>query len=205
MLRSLQGHEIVSSFKRKSSSDADCHINDGNVFTIHASREDDEVLNCLVDSIRTFISAEKNHEPDLFEDKKVTRISGTHPSSALAALTEKRMQAMKHDDEGSLIEHENIIRKWVPSTESKELGLRFNVRLLGRIERLCGCRIEHANDSADMLLKADREPDVEKGISKLERLNKMMVSLYLFSQGLEPFFTGSTASPVGYTSADVYR
>ena len=205
MLRSLQGHEIVSSFKRGSSSDASCHFTDSNVFTIHTSRKDEEVLNRLVDSVRTFISAEKDHEPDLFEDKKVTRISGTHPSSALAALTEKRMQATKRDDEAPLIEHENIIRKWSPSTESKELGLRFPLRLLGRIERLCGCRIEHANDSADMLLKADREPDVEKGISKLERLNRMMVSRFLFSKDPEPFLTGSTTSPVGYTSPDVYR
>ena len=205
MLRSLQGHEVVRSFKRKSTSNAGCHFTDGSVFIIHASREDDEVLNCLVESIRMFISAEKNHEPDLFEDKKITRISGTHPRSALAALTEKRMQAMKHDDEAPLIEHENIIRKWSPSTESKELGLRFPLRLLGRIERLCGCRIEHANDSADLVLKADREPDVEKGMSKLERLNRMMVSLFLFSKGLEPSLTGSTTSPVGYTSPDVYR
>ena len=156
------------------------------MFTVHASREDDEVLACLVKSIRTFISAEKNHEPDLFEDKKITRISGTHESSALAALTEKRMQAMKHDNKPSLIEHENIIRKWLPSTESKEIGLGFKLGLLGRIERLCGCRIEHASDSAEILLKADRVQDVEKGISKLERLNKMMVSLLLLSKGLEP-------------------
>ena len=175
------------------------------MFTIHASREDDEVLTCLVNSIRAFVSAEKNHEPDLFEDKKVTRISGTHPSSALAALTEKRTQAMKHDSEAPLIEHENIIRKWLPSTESKEMGLKFNLRLLGRIERLCGCRIEHANDSADILLKADRERDVEKGISKLERLNKMMVSLFLFSKSLEPFLTGLKTSQAGYDSSDVYR
>ena len=147
-----------------------------------------------MDSIKSFISAEKNHEPDLFEDKKIIRISGTHPSSALAAMTEKRMHPM---NEAPLIEHENIVRKWFPSTESKELGLRFNLRLLGRIERLCVCRIEHADDSADMLLKADREQDVEKGISKLERLNKMMVSLFLLSKGLEPFLTGSTTSQVG--------
>ena len=167
------------------------------MFTIHDSREDDEVLACLVNSIRGFISAEKNHEPDLFEDKKITRISGTHPSSALAALSEKRMQAMDHHNETALIEHENIIRKWLPSTESKELGLRFSLHLLGRIERLCGCRIEHANDSTDMLLKADKEQDVEKGISKLERLNKMMVSLFLLSKGLEPFLTSSSTSQVG--------
>ena len=193
----MQGHELVSSFRQNSSSDASCHLIDRNVFTIHASREDDEVLACLVNSIKSFISAEKNHEPDLFEDKKITRISGTHPSSALAALTEKRMQAMKRDNEAPLIEHENIIRNWLPSTESKELGLGFNLLLLGRIERLCGCRIEHADDSADMLLKADREQDVEKGISKLERLNKMMVSRFLLSKGLEPFLTGSTSSQVG--------
>ena len=150
-----------------------------------------------MDSIKSFISAEKNHEPDLFEDKKIIRISGTHPSSALAALTEKRIHPMKRDNEALLIEHENIIRKWFPSTESKELGLRFNLRLLGRIERLCVCRIEHADDSADMLLKADREQDAEKCISKLERLNKMMVSLFLLSKGLEPFLTGSTTSQVG--------
>ena len=180
-------------------------MNDRNLFTIHASREDDEVLTCLVNSIRIFISAEKNHEPDLFEDKKITRISGTHSSSALAILTEKRMQAMKHDNEAPLIEHENIIRKWSPTTESQELGLDFNLRLLGRIERLCGCRIEHPNHSADILLKADRVQDVEKGISKLERLNKMMVSLLFFSQGLEPFLTGSTTSQVGCNLLDVYR
>ena len=150
-----------------------------------------------MNAIRHFISAEKNNEPDLFEDKKITRISGTHPSSALAALTEKRVQAMRRDNEAPLIEHENIIRKWLPSTESKELGLEINILLLGRIERLCGCRIEHANDSADMLLKADREQDVEKGISKLEQLNRMMVSLFLLFKGLGPFLTGSTTSPVG--------
>ena len=150
-----------------------------------------------MNSIKTFISAEKNNEPDLFDDKKITRIIGTHPSSALATMTEKRMQAMKRHNEAPLIEHENIIRTWLPSIESKEVGPRFNTRLLGKIERLCGCRIEHADDSADMLLKADREQDVERGISKLERLNKMMVSLLLLSKGLEPFLTGSSTSQVG--------
>ena len=162
-----------------SSSDMGCHLNDRNVFTIHASREDDEILACLVNSIRNFISKEKDHEPDVFEDQKITRISGTHPSSALAALTEKSMQAMKRDGGVHLIEHENIIRKWLPSIESKELRSKLGLQLLGRIEHLCGCRIEHTNDSAGLLLKADREQDVEKSISKLERLNKMMVCLFL--------------------------
>lgn len=131
-----------------------------------------------MNSIRNFISAEKNQNPDVFEDRKITRISGTHPSLALAALTSTRMQTVKLNGELPLIEHENIIRNWSPSTESRVLGPRLGLQLLGRIGNLCGCRIEHANNSADLLLKADREQDIEKGISKLERLNKMMVSLF---------------------------
>ena len=145
-----------------------------------------------MNSLGNFISAEKNEEPDVFEDKKITRISGTHPSLTLAASTEKRMQSIKPDGGVPLIEHENIIRKWSPSSESRELGSKLSLQLLGRIGNLCGCRIEHADDSAGLLIKADREHDVEKGISKLMRLNKMMVSLFPLPVGFEPLLIGST-------------
>ena len=144
-----------------------------------------------MNSIRNFISSEKNQEPDVFEDKKITRISGTHPSLELAALTQTRMQAIKLDGEVPLIEHENIIRKWSPSIENRGLGPKLSLQLLGRIGNLCGCRIEHANDSADLLLKADREQDIEKGISKLERLNKMMVSVFPLP-GFKSLFISAT-------------
>ena len=164
--------------RKDSSSDPSCHLDGRNFFIIHASLEDNDVLACLVNSMRNIITAEKDHEPDVFEDKKITRMGGTHPSLAPAASTETRMQAMKPNGEVPLIEHENIIRNWLPSTESKELGLDLSLPLLGRIGHLCRCRIEHMNDSAELLLKADSEQDIEKGISKLGRLNKMMVSLF---------------------------
>lgn len=139
---------------------------------------------------------EKNKKPDLFEEEKIIRKGGTHPSLIRAAvmeaaLTDKRMQAIKNG-EGPLIEHENIIRKWSPSGESKEVGSKLSLQLLGRIGNFCGCSIEHASDSADLWIKADREQDIEKGISKLERVNKMMVSLFPVPIGFGPLLTDST-------------
>lgn len=141
---------------------------------------------------------EKNKEPDLFEDQRMVRKAGTHSNSTLAALIEKRMQVIKPNNGLTLIEHENIIRKWSPSSESKELGLKLSLQLLGRIENLCGCRIEQASDSAELLIKADREQDIEKGARKLERLNKMMVSLFPLAIGFEPLLLGPTMAQTLY-------
>lgn len=140
-------------------------------------------------SIAICISVEKNQQPELFEYEKITRISGTHPSLTLAASTEERMQANKPISAIPLIEHENIIRRWSPSGERNEVGSKLSVQLLGMIGDLCGCRIEHVGNSADLFLKADREQDTHKGISKLEHVNKMMVSLPV---GFGPSFTGLT-------------
>ena len=145
---------------------------------INASQNDDESLTCLVHSIKNVISMEKDRKLEPFEDEKISRISGTHESLLRAALPEKRMQAMMSNGQGSLIEHESIIRRWCPSTESKELGLQINLQLLGKVGDLCGCRVEHVIDSADLLVKADREQDIDNGILKLERLDKMMVSSF---------------------------
>lgn len=151
-----------------------------------------------MNSIRDFISAEKNQDPDVFEDRKITRISGTHPSSlALAALPSTRMQTIKLNGEVPLIEHENVIRKWSPNTESRGLGPTLGLQLLGAVGNLCGCRIEHANNSADLLLKADREQDIEKAISKLERLNKMMVSLFPLPLDFDSLLTSATMTQFG--------
>lgn len=122
---------------------------------------------------------EVSKERDLLEDEKIFRKSGTHPSLTLAASIEKSMQAIKSDSGFALIEHENIIRRWSPSTESKELGSKLSLQILGRIGTLCGCRIEQASDSADLVIKADTEQDLEKGILKLERLNKMKVGSHI--------------------------
>lgn len=150
-----------------------------------------------MNSIRTFISVEKNEEPDLFEDEKIIRKDGTHPSFTLATWTEKTMQAIKANGQIPLIEHENIIRKWSPSSESKELGSKLSLQLLGRIGNLCGCRVEHASDSAGLMIMADRDKNIEKAISKLERLNKMMVSLFPLSIGFEPLLVDSTMAHTG--------
>ena len=128
-----------------------------------------------MESMRKLISVEVSKEHDLLEDEKIVRKSGTHPSLTLAASIEKRMQAIKPDIGKALIEHENIIRRWSPSTESRELGSRLSLQLLGRIGTLCGCRIEQASDSADLVIKADTEQDLERVILKLERLSKMKV------------------------------
>ena len=125
--------------------------------------------------MKDFIALEVSKERDLLEDEKIVRKSGTHPSLTLAASIEKSMQAIKSDTEKTLIEHENIIRRWSPSTESREIGSRLSLQILGSIGILCGCRIEQANDSADLVIKADTEQDLERVILKLEQLNKMKV------------------------------
>ena len=158
-----------------------------------------------MNSIGNFISTEKDQEPDVFEDKKITRIIGTHPSLALTSLTEKGMQAMTPGGEVPLIEHENIIRKWSPSTVSKVFGSKFSSQLLGSIGNLCGCRIEYANGSANLLLKADSEQDTEKCISKLKQLNKMMVCLLRLPARTEHVLIGSTMSKSCVSSLDVHR
>ena len=161
----------------KSNTDRSCHFDGGNVFTIRVSHGDDESLASLLRSIKGSISASKNQEPDLLEDDNITRISGTHPGLTFAAQTKTRIQTLKPNGELPLIEHENITRKWSPGSENKGLGLELSPQLLGWIGNLCGCRIEHASDSAEFLIKADRERDIDKGILKLERVNKMTVSL----------------------------
>ncbi len=155
--------------------------------------------------MRDYISVEMNKKPDLFEDEKVIRKGGTHPKLTLAALIEKRMQTIKPNREVPLIEHENITRKWSPTSESKELGLELSLQLLGRIGNLCGCRIEQASDSADLLIKADRKQDLEKGISKLERLDKMMVRLLPLLIGFGPLLMDSNMAQCLCKFAEVYR
>lgn len=179
-------------FRENTTSDISCHFNDGDFFTIHGSHNNDESLACLVNSIRNLISVEKEKELEPFEDEKIVRKGATHPSLTLAALTEEKTQAIKPSREVPLIEHEVIVRKWSPSSESKELGSKLSLQLLGRIGNLCGCRIEQASDSADLLIKADREQDIEKGILKLKRLNKMMVSLSPLPVGFEPLLIDSS-------------
>ena len=154
------------------------------------SHGDDESLASLLKSIKAAISANKNQEPDLLEDEHITRMSGTHPSLTLTALIKTRMQTSKPHGGVPLIEHENIIQKWSPETGGKGFGSDLSPQLLGRIGRLCGCCIEHAGDSAELLIKADRERDIDKGILKLEQVNKMTVSLARFARRLPTFTPG---------------
>ena len=161
---------------------------------IHAPHNDDESPAHLVHTVKNFISVERDRKSDLFEDEKVIRKGGSHPSFTLAASVENRMRIQSQEG-APLIEHENIIRKWSPSSEIKELGSKLSSQLLCRVGSLCGCRIEQASDSAHFLIKADTELDVEKGTLKLERLNKMMVSLFPLSIGFEPLLLGSPTAP----------
>ena len=156
--------------------------------------------------MREFISVEVNKKPDWLKDEMVIRLSGTHPSLTLAASMEKRMQAIKADSV-ALIEHENIIRRWSSSSESRELGLKLSLQLLGRIGTLCGCRIERADDSADLLIKADTEQDIEKGILKLERLYKMKVGSHLHYDSLRTFcpWINYDPMPILHAITDVSR
>ena len=169
-------------FKKKYP-DTSCQFHDGQYFTIDVPHNDDKSLAYLASSIGDFILGEKNKEPDMFDEKKITRKDETCPSLTRAAVTEaaltdKRMQVNNSNYREPLIEHENIIRKWSPSSESRELGSKSSLQLLGRIGDVCGCHIEQASDSADLWIKADTEQDIERGVSKLERLNKMMVSRF---------------------------
>ena len=162
-----------------------CRFNDGNLFTIHGSHNDDESLAYLVNSMTNLISVEKDKELDPFEDAKIVRKGGTLPSLTLAALMGGNPQANRFSREVPLIEHENIIRKWSPTNEMKDIGSRLSFELLGRVENLCGCRFEQASDSADLWIKADREQDIARAMVKLKRLNKMLVSFSPLLPGLE--------------------
>ena len=138
------------------------------------------------------MSLEQNIKPELYERPNINRKDGTHPSLALAALIEKEVQATKPNSGPALIEHENIIRKWAPNSESKKFGSQLCLQLLGRIEALCRCRIEQAYGSADFLVKADREQYIEMGISKLKKVNKMIVSLLSLPIRFRPELIDST-------------
>lgn len=102
------------------------------------------------------------------------------------------MHAIEPNRELPLITHEKIIRRWSPSRENKGLELKSSLQLLERIEIICRCRIEQANESADFLIKADREQDIKKGFSKLKRVNKITVSLVSLPIGLETLLIDST-------------
>ena len=167
---------MVSLFNKENSIPGkSCHFHDGNLFTIHGSHNDDESLASLVNSMTNRISVEKYKDLDPFEDGKIVRKGGTHPSLTLAALMGGNPQANRFNREVPLIEQENIIRKWSPTSEIKDTGSRLSFQLLGRVENLCGCRFEQASDSADLWIKADREQDIAKAVMKLKQLNKMMV------------------------------
>ena len=193
-------------YKENSKPNTSCHSKDDNHFVINAPHNDDESVIYLMTCMREFIAVEVNKERDWLEDEMVVRLSGTHPSLTLAASMEKRMQAIKADST-ALIEHDNIIRTCSPSIESREHGLKLSLPLLGRIGTLCGCRIERADDSADLLIKADTEQDTEKGILKLERLNKMKVGPHLHYDSLRTFFPRSNddAMPILDAITDVSR
>ena len=184
-----------------------CDFNDGNLFTIHGSHNDDESLAFLVNSMINLISVEKDKDLDPFEDRKIVRKGGTHPSLTLAALMGETPQANRCNWEVPLIEHENIIRKWSPTSEIKDIRSRLSFELLGRVEKLCGCRFEQASDSADLWIKADREQDIAKAMVKLKRLNKMMVSFSPLLPGLGfPLMDLSMAKiPHKLSGADVSR
>ena len=177
---------MVSLFNRENSIPGkSCHFNDGSLFTIHGSHNDDESLAYLVNSMTNLISVEKDKDLDPFEDAKIVRKGGTHPSLTLAALMGGNPQANRLNREVPLIEHENIIRKWSPTSEVKDVGSRLSFELLGRLENLCGCRFEQASNSADLWIKADREQDIAQAMVKLTRLDKMIVSFSPLLPGLE--------------------
>ena len=128
---------------------------------------------------------ETNKKPDLLDDEQIIRKRGTHPSLTSAALIEMETRTVKTNGEVPLIEHENFIKRWSPSCESKGLGSKLSIQILGMVGTLCGCGIDQTSGSADILIKADKEQAIEKGISKLEQLNKMMVSILPLSQRFE--------------------
>ena len=199
---------MVSLFDKENSIPGkSCHFNDGNLFTIHGSHNDDESLAYLVNSMTNLISVEKDKDFDPFEDGKVVRKGGTHPNLTLAALMGGKPQANKFNQEVPLIEHENIIRKWSPTTEIKDIGSRLSLQLLGRVETLCGCRFEQASDSADLWIKADREQDIMKAMVKLKQINKMIVSLSPRLPGLECLLMDLSMAKIPHkvSSADVSR
>ena len=169
-------------FKKNSISDTKCHFHDGNIFTIGVSHNDNESLVSILNSVQYFVSMSKYPQPGLFvdEDEKVTRTRGTVLNSTRSASTDMRIQAVKRDGERPLIEFKDIIRIWSPSSEVKS---KFSLPLMERIGDLCRCRIEHDCDSTNILIKAGREQDVERSISKLELLNKMMVSFFSLRGG----------------------
>ena len=134
----------------------------------------------------------KNQGPELLEDDDITRISGTHPSLTPAAWNKSRMQTLKPNGGVPAIEHGKIIRRWSPGSEHEGHRSELSPQLLGRIADLCGCRIEHASDSAELLIEADRERVIEQVISKLEQVNKMRVSLVCSAGRLRTFTPGST-------------
>ena len=184
-----------------------CHFNDGNLFTIHGSHNDDDSLAYLVNSMTNLISVEKDKDLDPFEDAKIVRKGGTHPNLTLAALMGLNPQANRFNREVPLIEHENIIRKWSPMSEIKDIGPRLSFELLGRVEKLCGCRFEQASDSADLWIKADREQDITQAMVKLKRLSKMMVKPSPLLPGLEHSLMDLSMAEIPHklSSADVSR
>ena len=199
---------MISLFNKENSIPGrSCQFNDGNLFTIHGSHNDDESLAYLVNSMTNLIFVEKDKDLDPFEDGKIVRKRGTHPSLTLAALMGGNPQANRFNREVPLIEHENIIRKWSPTSEIKDNGSRLSFELLGRVENLCGCRFEQASDSADLWIKADREQDIAKAMEKLKRLNKMMVSFSCLLPGLDFSLTGLSMAkmPHNLSSADISR
>ena len=199
---------MVSLFNKENSIPGrSCDFNDGNLFTIHGSHNDDESLAYLVNSMISLISIEKDKDLDPFEDRKIARKGGTHPSLTLAALMGGNPQANRCNREVPLIEHENIIRKWSPTSETKDIGSRLSFELLGRVENLCGCRFEQASDSADLWIRADREQDIAKAMVKLKRLNKMMVNFSPLLPGLEFLLMdlSMAKTPHKLSGADVSR
>lgn len=52
-----------------------------------------------MESIKSLISIERKKVHDLFEDEKIIRKGGNHPSLKLAALIEKEMHAIKPNRE----------------------------------------------------------------------------------------------------------
>lgn len=90
---------------------------------------------------------EDRQEPDVFEDEKIIRKGGIYRSLNLFSCFWKGKEVIKFHDEVPIIELENIIRRCSSSSERKEARSRLSLQPLGRVESLCGCRIEQASDS----------------------------------------------------------
>ena len=111
-----------------------------------------------------------------WQDAKIMRIKGTQtdsPELAMPVLNE--CASTKVSNTELLIQHETVSRTWTPSEKEREGCPRMNPKLLRHVGNLANCRIEHAAESEDVVVRGDVERDIEKAISKLKVVHETMV------------------------------